>query len=83
MKVKPKLYGAEWCPKTSGFRNYFQNEWIDFEYFDIESNAKAEQEVKDMNDGKIKFPMVVVGNFKLKNPSIPELNKALKANDLL
>lgn len=80
MNNKPKLYGAEWCPKTSGFRNYFQREWIEFEYFDLESNPKAHEEVLAMNSGKLKFPMVVIGTAKLLNPSIPELKQVLDEN---
>jgi mycoredoxin len=80
---KPILYGAEWCPKTSGFRNYLQSSWIDFEYKDIENDPVAEQEVKDMNGGKVKFPMVVVGEKQLKNPPITDLNQALKEAGLL
>lgn len=81
MKTRPKLYGSEWCPKTSGFRNYFQREWIDFEYFDLENNDKAKEEVLAMNGGKLKFPMVVIGESKMVNPSIPELKDALKKNE--
>ena len=78
MSVKPKLYGADWCPKTSGFRNFFQSEWIDFEFVDIDNDPAGMEEVKAMNGGKVKFPMVVVGNDQLKNPPIEKLRESLK-----
>ncbi len=83
MSAKPKLYGADWCPKTSGFRNYLQSEWIEFEFLDIDKDEKAMEEVKQMNGGKVKFPMVVVGDDKMKNPPIGELRESLKRNKLI
>jgi mycoredoxin len=82
-KIKPILYGTDWCPKTTGFKNYFQLMGIGYEYFNVEKDPEAEQAVKDMNGGKIKFPMVVVGDKKLKNPSIQNLNIALNTYGLL
>jgi mycoredoxin len=56
---------------------------ISYDYHNVEKDPEAEQAVKDMNDGKIKFPMVVVGEKKLKNPSIQDLNIALNTYGLL
>jgi len=82
-KLKPILYGTDWCPKTTGFKNYFQLMGIRYDYFNVEKDPEAEQAVKDMNGGKIKFPMVVVGEKQLKNPSIQDLNIALNSYGLL
>jgi mycoredoxin len=82
-KIKPALYGTDWCPKTTGFKNYFQLMAIPYDYYNVEKDTQAEQAVKDMNGGKIKFPMVVVGEKKLKNPSIQDLNIALNTYGLL
>jgi mycoredoxin len=82
-KLKPVLYGTDWCPKTTGFKNYFQLMGISYDYHNVEKDPDAEQAVKDMNGGKIKFPMVVVGEKKLKNPSIQDLNIALHSYGLL
>lgn len=83
MKTIPKLYGAHWCWLTNGFDNYFRTLGIKFERYDIEKDPEAEQAVKDMNQGKIKFPMVVIGDKVMKNPTIQELNQALNTFDLL
>lgn len=83
MKTIPKLYGAHWCWLTNGFDNYFRTLGIKFERYDIEKDPEAEQAVKDMNEGKIKFPMVVIGDKVMKNPTIQELNQALNTFDLL
>ena len=81
--IKPTLYGTDWCPKTTGFKNYFQLMGIRYDYYNVEKDPEAEQTVKDMNGGKIKVPMVVVGEKKLKNPSIQDLNIALNSYGLL
>jgi mycoredoxin len=81
--LKPTLYGTDWCPKTTGFKNYFQLMGIRYDYYNVEKDPQAEQAVKDMNGGKIKFPMVVVGEKKLKNPFIQDLNIALNSYGLL
>lgn len=83
MTTKPKLYGTSWCWLTNGFDNYFRTLGIKFDRYDIERDAEAEQAVKDMNKGKLKFPMVVVGTLTMKNPTIQELNKALNKYNLL
>lgn len=83
MKIIPKLYGAHWCWLTNGFDNYFRTLGIKFERFDVERNPEAEQTVRDMNGGELKFPMIVIGDVNLKNPTIQELNKTLNTFDLL
>ena len=72
------LYGTDWCPLTGGFRGYFERKSLPYNYHDIESDKDAEQTVKMMNGGKIKFPMVSVGSRVMKNPPIPELELALR-----
>ena len=76
------LYGTDWCPLTGGFRAYLRRHDIPFDYHNIEQDAQAEEAVKAMNGGKIKFPMVVVGDQTMKNPPIDELESALRAAGL-
>ncbi len=71
------LYGANWCPKTSALRNYLQSKWIDFQYLDVEDDKEAEQTVRNMFDGKLKFPVLVIGDEFFKNPGIGFLNEKL------
>ena len=77
-KSKINLYGAEWCSKTSMIRNYLQSQWIEFDYFDVEENEEAAEELRAIHNGKLKFPTVTLEGTALKNPTITELNKALK-----
>lgn len=76
-----KLYGADWCPKTSAISNFLQSEWMDFEYLNAETNEDAKEDLMKIYDGKVKFPTVTMNGKHIKNPSIGDLRKFLKEND--
>lgn len=87
--AKVQIYGTDWCPLSLGLRKYFLSTQTPFDWLDVEQDPKAEAAAKAMNQGKIKFPMVVVGEVGdywepgdraevLKNPRLAELNAALE-----
>lgn len=89
MSARIQLYGADWCPLTLGFRKYFRNSGLEYDFFNVETDPAAAASDKAMNGGKLKFPMVVVGSTEgywnpgddaavLKNPKLPELKAALE-----
>ncbi|WKN42190.1 glutaredoxin family protein [Tunicatimonas pelagia] len=80
---QPVLYGADWCLKTSGFRNFLQREWVDFTYHDVEKNEEAAQRVRDHYDGQLKFPVLEIDDVWLKNPGMGELRDVLKQKKLI
>jgi monovalent cation:H+ antiporter-2, CPA2 family len=73
------VYGADWCALTSGFRTYLRRREIPFTYRNVEEDPEAEAAVRAMNGGALKFPMVVTGSRALKNPTLDELETALRA----
>jgi mycoredoxin len=73
------LYGADWCALTSGFRTYLRRREIPFTYRNVEEDPEAEAAVRALNGGALKFPMVVAGSRALKNPTLDELEAALRA----
>lgn len=73
-----KLYGTDWCPKTALLKNFFQAEWIDFEYYNVDEDEDAKQELMDIYDGKVKFPTITKGGEHVKNPSVGDVRKFLK-----
>lgn len=80
MAAKPLLYGADWCKKTIAIQEYFKQHEVAYEYINVEQSEEAMQAIQDMNRGKVRFPMVVVGaTAPMKNPSPEELDKALAA----
>jgi len=72
------VFGAEWCTKTSGLRNYLQSQWLEFNYYDVELDETAANKVRSFYNGKLKFPTVKINDTILKNPSIAELRTVLK-----
>lgn len=79
MKGDIHVYGADWCLLTGGFRTFFKRRDLPFTYHNIEEDEQAKEAVLAMNNGKLKFPMVVVGDVIMKNPPIDELEKVLEA----
>ncbi len=81
--TKVDIYGTNWCGLTQSFRDDLASADVPFEYHDIESDSDAEETVIELNGGKRKFPMVVVGDKALKNPALEELDAALTELGLL
>ena len=79
---KLKLYGALWCTKSAALRNYLQSKWIDFEDLDVEADEDAEQAVRALYDGELKFPTMTYGDEFLKNPNFKEIDEFVKKHDL-
>lgn len=77
------LYGTDWCLLTGGFKTYFKRHDLSYTFHNIEEDKAAEEAVKEMNKGKIKFPMVVVGEVVMKNPPIEELEAALEGRQAI
>jgi len=79
----PILYGSDWRPSTKGISNHLQSRWVDFVYLNVESDDTAAQEIKEQYEGKLKFPVVRIGDTWLKNPKIPQLSQVLKQYQLI
>ena len=82
MEKKLELYGTGWCTKSAVIRNFLQSEWIEFEDFNVEEDSDAEERVRNLYEGKLKFPTLIYGNEHLKNPTIAELKTFLKSNNI-
>ncbi len=79
---KLELHGTGWCPKSAVLRNFLQSQWIEFDDFNVEEDKQAEEKVRNLYDGKLKFPTLIYGNQHLKNPTIQELKDFLKSNNI-
>lgn len=81
-KQKLQLYGTDWCPKSSALRNYMQGRWIEFDDFNVETDDAANTRIRNLYEGKLKFPTVVFADDFIKNPTIPQLNEFLKKHGI-
>jgi glutaredoxin len=72
-----QVYGTDWCGVTFGVREYLTNSRIPYDYYNIEQDTHADQFVLAMNDGRRRFPLVVVEERVLTSPTIAELQEVL------
>ena len=73
-----QVYGTDWCRLTFGVREYLINSRVDYDYFDIERDPLADEFVRTVNDGRQRYPVVVVEDHSLTNPTLAELNTLLR-----
>jgi len=72
------VYGTDWCGLTFGVREYLTNSRIPYDYYNIEQDQHAYDFVLAMNDGRKRFPMIVVNERILTNPTISQLQRTLE-----
>lgn len=72
------VYGTGWCPKTNTIRNFLMQNWVDFEFRNVEEDPDAAQRVRDQYNGVLKFPVIEYDGTWYKNPGIPELREIFK-----
>jgi glutaredoxin len=72
-----RVYGADWCGLTRKLREYLTNARFDYEYFDIDRDEVAQRFVRAVNDGRRRFPLVVVEQHVMLQPTIAVLHRTL------
>ena len=82
MEAKLELYGTNWCMKSAKLRNYLQSKWIGFDDYNVEEDSDAEQRVRDLYNGELKFPTLVYGDTFLKNPGLEALEDFLSRHQI-
>lgn len=72
------VYGAYWCPDCRRSKKFLGEQFVQFNWVDIEHDPEAEQYVLELNDGKRIIPTIVFpdGSF-LVEPSNAELAQKL------
>jgi len=72
-----QVYGTDWCGLTFGVREYLTNSRIPYDYYNIEQDLQADDFVRSMNDGRRRFPLIVVQERIITNPTLNELQRVL------
>jgi len=73
-----RVYGADWCGLTRRLREYLTNARFDYDYFDIDRDEVAQRFVHAANDGDRRFPLVVVEQQVVLEPTIAVLHRLLE-----
>jgi glutaredoxin len=80
MATEVQIYGTDWCRLTFGVREFLMKSRVGYDYFDIDGDAQADEFVRIMSDGRRRYPMVVVGQRVIINPTLAELQTVLDQN---
>jgi len=72
-----QVYGTDWCSLTFGVREYLTNARVTYEYYDVDRDRNAHDLALAMTDGRRRFPVVVVHERVLTNPTRIELQRVL------
>lgn len=69
-----KLYGANWCPDSQRVKQLLGAHHLDYDWVDIDEDAKGAEEVAALNHGDKSIPTLVLADHStLTNPSDEEL----------
>jgi glutaredoxin len=72
-----QIYGTDWCGLTFGVREYLTNSRFTYDYHNIDRESHAHEFVLAMNDGRRRFPLIVVHERVMTNPTLAELQQVL------
>jgi glutaredoxin len=72
-----QVYGTDWCGLTNGVRRYLTAGHFEYDYFNIDHDPSAEEFVLATNRGRRQFPVVVIEDRVVTNPTIAELRRVL------
>jgi disulfide oxidoreductase YuzD len=75
-----RVYGTNWCRLTFRIREYLMRSRVEYLYFDIETDHAAGEFVRGMSDGEQRYPMVVIADQVVINPTLVELQTMLDDN---
>jgi len=76
--MKITLYGKKGHAYTVAFKNFLKMAEIDFDYKDIEHDVEARNHSKELYEGEIKFPTLIVDDEIYKTPTSDTFNKVMK-----
>ncbi len=80
------VFGADWCEDTGRTLRALHSFSLPYEYINIDVNPMGTEEVRELNNGEIKIPTVVIegtGTQILSVPSYEELREALMEAEVL
>ncbi len=78
-----KVYGANWCGMTTRTLSHLDKLGLEYEYIEVEEDAKASEWVKAQNGGREKKPTLDIKGTIISEPSNAELDKVLAETGVL
>lgn len=72
------VYGADWCSLTFRLREYLTQTGLPYDYHNVERDPAADDLVRTKHDGLRRFPMVIVEDCIVTNPTLAQLAQLLE-----
>ena len=76
--MKIIIYGRKGHAHTVAFKNYLRMADMPFEYKDVAVDAEAKKHTKELYDGALKYPTLIIDGEIHLTPTSDEFNKILK-----
>ena len=76
------VYGRPGCAISQIVRRWLGRRGIPYQYVDVERNPEARRRLEWLTGGRVRSPTVVIGNDVLVQPTIQELEWAMRRNRL-
>ncbi len=76
--MKITIYGKKGHAHTVAFKNFLRMAEIDFEYKDLATDIEAQEHSKELYEGYIKYPTLIVDDEIYKTPTSDTFNKVMK-----
>lgn len=76
------LFGEVRCPKTRLYQSALEERGLTFEMAEVDKDPNAAKRLTELAGSADKFPTFQINGKKLRNPTLPDLDKALARADL-
>ena len=76
------VYGRPGCAISQMIRRWLDRHGIPYQYVDVDRNPQARSQLEWRTGGRVRSPTVVVGSDVLVQPTIEELQWAIRRNRL-
>ncbi|MEU0094827.1 glutaredoxin family protein [Kribbella sp. NPDC006257] len=73
------VYGRRWCGLSQSVRRYLDRAGIPYRYVDLDLNPHDETRLAWVTGGRVHSPIVSIGGQMLVQPTIGELERALRS----
>jgi len=76
--MKITIYGKKGHAHTVAFKNFLRMAEIEFDYKDLAVDIAAQNHSKELYEGAIKYPTLIVDDEIYKTPTSDTFNKVMK-----
>jgi mycoredoxin len=76
-RIPLTIYGRPWCGISQMIRRYLDRIGIPYDYVDLDRDPDAEAQLSWISGGRLRTPMVRVGDEMLVQPSVQQVARAL------